>query len=52
MRLQFRSLLAQLRHPLVIGVAGASAVAIGMLFFGADLASHGAAATAAAGTMP
>lgn len=38
MRHQFRSLITYLRHPLVIGVAGASVVALGMLFLGADLA--------------
>ena len=38
MDIPFRQLLAHLRRPLVLGVAGASVVALGMLFLGADLA--------------
>ncbi|MBI4305947.1 MAG: hypothetical protein HY678_06465 [Chloroflexi bacterium] len=35
-----RRALSFLRHPLIIGVAGASVVAVGMLFVGADLAKR------------
>lgn len=40
MNLRVRHFLVYLRHPLVIGVAGASVVALGMLFLGADLAKR------------
>jgi signal transduction histidine kinase len=38
MSIPFRQLLAYLRRPLALGVVGASVVALGMLFLGADLA--------------
>lgn len=40
MNLKIRRFLVFLRHPLTIAVAGASVVALGMLFLGADLAKQ------------